>query len=214
MGESETARIRIEERHRAEQQILEQTEKLQDRLARAVETGNQQSIQYAQTSIKLWEAQAVELREYIDLLEKDLIAALEEFRKKQEEIAREAERLKRIEQAVQATKQAFEDLAVAAIFEFDSIGEAAKRLARILAEDLLRILVLRPLVNAIAGAFGAPGAGAVPGAQSGGRHQGLTLVGEGGPELVDFRQPARVYNNEQLQSALSRWNSRRDNDKF
>ena len=31
---------------------------------------------------------------------------------------------------------------------------------------------------------------------------GLTVVGEGGPELADFDRPARVYSNDALQRAL------------
>ena len=43
---------------------------------------------------------------------------------------------------------------------------------------------------------------AVPRRQSGGSAYGLTLVGEGGPEVADFGRPARIYNNEQLARAL------------
>ena len=41
--------------------------------------------------------------------------------------------------------------------------------------------------------------GGFPGfAQHGGLHRGLTVVGEDGPEFVDFRRPGRVYTNETL----------------
>ena len=39
-------------------------------------------------------------------------------------------------------------------------------------------------------------------AASGGRVGGLTLVGEAGPELVDFRRPAQVYSNDRLRQAI------------
>lgn len=39
-------------------------------------------------------------------------------------------------------------------------------------------------------------------AASGGTRTGLTVVGERGPELIDFRNPGRVYNNEELSSAM------------
>lgn len=47
------------------------------------------------------------------------------------------------------------------------------------------------------------GAGVIRGLESGGVGYGLTLVGEGGPELVDFRTPARVYNNTETNNLLS-----------
>ena len=52
----------------------------------------------------------------------------------------------------------------------------------------------------------APGLGTAlgfVGLQDGGlANRGLAVVGEAGPELVDFRQPGRVYTNEELQNAL------------
>ena len=42
----------------------------------------------------------------------------------------------------------------------------------------------------------------IPGAQGGGIHSGLTLVGEAGPELVNFRQPTRVTTNSDLREAV------------
>ncbi len=44
----------------------------------------------------------------------------------------------------------------------------------------------------------------IPGRQYGGLGRGLTLVGEAGPELIDFRQPGRVYSNEALAAAIGR----------
>ena len=46
--------------------------------------------------------------------------------------------------------------------------------------------------------------GGVPGKAAGGPVGGLTLVGEAGPELVDFRRPGMVYSNEQLAQAIGR----------
>ena len=43
----------------------------------------------------------------------------------------------------------------------------------------------------------------VPGRQAGGLASGLTLVGERGPELVDFRRPAQVYSTDALARAFS-----------
>jgi len=44
----------------------------------------------------------------------------------------------------------------------------------------------------------------LPGLQHGGFHPGgLALVGERGPEIVDFRTPSRIYSNEDLGEAIS-----------
>ena len=44
--------------------------------------------------------------------------------------------------------------------------------------------------------------GKIPGFAKGGFASGMAMVGEKGPELVDFRQPGRVYTNEQLGAAM------------
>ena len=44
-------------------------------------------------------------------------------------------------------------------------------------------------------ASGSTASGIIPAFASGGLAQGLSLVGEQGPELVDFKTPARVYSN-------------------
>ena len=100
-----------------------------------------------------------------------------------------------------ATSRAFESLGLAAIRNFNNIGEAARNLASELANNLLRILFLRPIANALGGALG--GALGIPQAQFGGFHSGLTLVGERGPELVDFRSPARVTSQEDIRAAAA-----------
>ena len=40
-------------------------------------------------------------------------------------------------------------------------------------------------------------------AMAGGIHSGLTLVGEQGPELVDFTSPSRVYTASQTEGLMS-----------
>ena len=72
------------------------------------------------------------------------------------------------------------------------------------------------ILGALGGLFGFGGGGSgggpfaglfgqgIPGfAQHGGLHQGLTVVGEGGPELADFRQPARIYPTETLRELVA-----------
>lgn len=57
------------------------------------------------------------------------------------------------------------------------------------------------LAAAAAAAF--VGAGVIRGLETGGVANGLTLVGEGGPELINVGSPSRVFNNEDTMSMLS-----------
>ena len=67
---------------------------------------------------------------------------------------------------------------------------------------LIEALIIQPLVSGITAGLGS--LFGVPGLQSGGfSGTGFRVVGEAGPELVDFRNPGRVYTNSELQSALS-----------
>lgn len=96
---------------------------------------------------------------------------------------------------------AFGDFASQTITNFKNIGQAARELGRVIVDSLIKRLIASPIANAITGGlstlFG------VPGLQSGGLGSGLTLVGEAGPELVDFRKPGRVYSNDALAAALN-----------
>ena len=82
---------------------------------------------------------------------------------------------------------------------FRNAGDEAKAFARTLINDVLNAFIRSGLQRLFGGAiFG------IPGFQRGGlADRGLALVGEAGPEIVDFRSPGRVYTNEQLQSAIS-----------
>ena len=84
------------------------------------------------------------------------------------------------------------------------MGQSASDAVRALAAELLaaltRALIIQPIVAAITGGVG----GFLPAFASGGyAGTGRGIVGEEGPELIDFRRPARVYNNEQLSAALA-----------
>ena len=84
-------------------------------------------------------------------------------------------------------------------------SEAVKSFISSLANLVLQYTVLIPLAQSLAGAiggFGIGGGGAIPGFASGGFGRGLALVGEGGPELVDFGSGSRVYTNDQLADAV------------
>ena len=114
---------------------------------------------------------------------------------------KEIEGLERIEKAIGLITKSFEDLTVAAISNFDNIGEAAQRLAKQLVDELLRVLILRPIFDALSG--GLSGFLGVRQAAAGGYASGLTIVGERGPEIADFRSPARVTSTEDIRAAAA-----------
>ena len=66
-----------------------------------------------------------------------------------------------------------------------------------LATEIFRLVLNQQLASAIPRLFESLDAGS---AQTGGFAQGLTLVGEGGPEYVDFTRPGRVYSNATLKA--------------
>ena len=113
--------------------------------------------------------------------------------------ASEIERLNK--STADSIAQAFGEAAKNIILDFDNIGDAVKNLARTIINELANRIIAIPIANAVGGLFGSlfPG---IPGLQGGGRGSGLTLVGEAGPELVDFRKPAQVYSNERLRDAI------------
>ena len=96
--------------------------------------------------------------------------------------------------------RAFGDFASSAISNFRDIGEAARELGRVIVDSIINKLIAGPIADFVAGGLGS--LFGIPGLQDGGLGRGLTLVGEAGPELVDFRRPGRVYSNEDLANAL------------
>ena len=84
--------------------------------------------------------------------------------------------------------------------------DAVKGLISSLANLVLQYTVLIPLAQSLSTAIGGFGlfGGGIPGAATGGFHRGLTVVGERGPELVDFGSGgAQVYTNDQLADAVA-----------
>lgn len=95
----------------------------------------------------------------------------------------------------------------------DHIKQAVRDLAQTILNELQNALVVQPIVQfltqfaqagatALAARFGATPVEVPDFARHGGIHQGLTVLGEAGPELVNFRSPARVYPNRDLGSLL------------
>ena len=98
---------------------------------------------------------------------------------------------------VQDIQGAFDTIFNTIIDDSLSFSERLRDIFRQLAREILSQLIFRQLAAQIVTALGG-----VQTAQTGGLHRGLTLVGEGGPEIVDFRDPARVYTTEELGAAL------------
>ena len=123
---------------------------------------------------------------------------LPEFKSELESVNDE---LRNTESIMQKVKSSFEDWAMSALDGFDSVGEGLKGLAKSLLREAWRTQVVSPLSGALFGESGGGGllgglfGGLIPARADGGMAHGLTLVGERGPEIVDFRKPGMVYPN-------------------
>lgn len=95
--------------------------------------------------------------------------------------------------------RAFADIASGA----ESASDAGQRLLSTLIQLAAQVLLIRPLEQALAGGGLSGGLFSFFTAQHGGLHQGVGLVGEDGPEVVDFTTPGRVYSNDELTQALA-----------
>ena len=130
--------------------------------------------------------------------EADALDSLISAREAAEETRRAIEN---IEQLGPDLSRSFKDFARAAIRNFDDIGDAAAALGDRILTTLIDRLFLNPIFDQIVDPFFSS-IFSVGAAQHGGVHRGLTLVGEAGPEIVDFRNPSRVYTNDQLGAAI------------
>lgn len=191
--------------------ILRIIKSQRDEIRRTADEARQ--LQQAPASESLPFLQAEELRKATDQINK----AFEEQRSLYHEQQR---RLGNINDRI---ADSFGDLARGIAGDFDNIKDVARRFVLDLRNILLDELVFAPvrryfreLLRDITGEGqrSAPGGGLfgglgnfirglVPGLQTGGIGRGLTIVGERGPELVDFRSPARVYNSGDTQNILN-----------
>ena len=115
------------------------------------------------------------------------------------------ESVARLSGSVETIARAFSRFAIGVIDDFRGIGSAVSNLAKTIRDELLTVLLLRPLTTQlasfVAGNIGLPTT-VTPRQRGGFTPPGLTLLGEGGPELVDFRRPGQVYSTSQLAAAL------------
>ena len=106
-----------------------------------------------------------------------------------------AKREERIESFAQDAAASFEELVFSIDRDLSNLGDALRGFFNDLARSVFRQVVTEPLGDVISGFIGKRAGG--------GYARGLTLVGEVGPELVDFRSPAQVYSSQQLGRALA-----------
>ena len=103
------------------------------------------------------------------------------------------------DRTAQSIANAFGDAAAQVVVDFSNLTNTVRSLINSIVSALAQRFIAQPITNAFTGLLG----GLFGTAQTGGLHSGLTLVGEAGPELVDFRNPARVYTNNQLRDTIS-----------
>ena len=121
------------------------------------------------------------------------------------EATREAnESFQSLQSTIRTIEGSFGSFVSDTITGFKSIGDAARQLANTIIRSLAQSFIADPITKAIGGLFGGGGIGSLFGFQDGGfANPGFAVVGEAGPEIVDFRRPARIYSNEDLGAALS-----------
>lgn len=156
-----------------------------------------------QINIERQKAQEITTQIELNMANRDALASqLEIYGQVIERAAAQTEVIERQRRLWATVEQSVEDFGVSAITNFRNIGDAARALGNTILQAFTRALVIQPLLGALG--LGGGGFGFPPGFQRGGfADRGFALVGEGGPEVVDFRNPGRVYTNEQLASALS-----------
>jgi len=219
VDEESGARQRLLDINRTLNQVADERIQLQNRLNDAVEAGNDEEAAALRKSIALLAEDGAEVSELIALTE-SLTAARQRLNTITDEQNALQQRLQRTSNTLQYS---FEGFFTQIITGAESASDALRNLARVIVNELARALIAQPIAAGLAGIlqptlagiFGGAGAGApaagrgYAGTQSGvaafaqgGLADGLSFVGEQGPELVDFRNPGRVYSNADLSQAL------------
>lgn len=104
-------------------------------------------------------------------------------------------------------RQAFMHLGDSIVGNFANAKDALKSFARELVNIGIRRMLLNPLATGLFGAADGSTTGLFGGifnsfADGGLAGRGMALVGERGPEIVDFAQPGRVYTTKELGAAM------------
>ncbi len=200
---------RLTAQYEIRNRFIERERQLRQTLAQAIEAGDVAGQANAIAAIEQFKELASEQQGLIDLALKRVDAEMR-LADQQRQTSLQQQKLQGI---ANDTGQAFADFANQAILNFENIEDAVEQLGRSIIQNIINNLVAIPLSNAIStglssafsggGGTTPPPTGTARFASGGFARGGLALVGERGPELVDFRNPARVYPNDELREAVS-----------
>lgn len=146
----------------------------------------------------------------VQRLERELAAAIAAG--DQETAAQKEKELARAELTAEAEEKIREEKRKSAVFaKVLSIAEAIINTAKAITKALEAGPLLGPILAGVVGALGAIQIAAIiaepiPQFADGGVAHGLSLVGEQGPELVNFGSPSRVFTNDETNSMLGGFN--------
>lgn len=177
----------------------------QAELERSRARGDQDAISAARSRIDLVVAE----QEGVD----DLIDYWRRYAEIQREIAElntVNEQARQLEGLFSSISSSIEDAIVRWAVAFEDGKQVFRSFVQTVISEIIRVLVVRQILGAIFGAAGGGfnsasllGTSDFQGFHQGGLAQrGFAVVGERGPELVDFRRPSRVYSNEDLAGAI------------
>ncbi len=187
--------------------------------ARDAETAALQTIVQLNKATALWQGQRAEVARLSEVIDRDLLGALEKYGEAQERLAEQTANDNRIMDANREIAEGVVGIA-RSFRDAESAADGFREGLRSLIDRLLELVLFQPLVEGLATSlksidlssflgFGSGGGGAtgavlqLAGFAGGGlARPGPALVGERGAEVIDFRHPGRVYSNEQLGAAL------------
>lgn len=216
------ARDRLLAVYRTLNRVADERLALQNRLNEAVKSGNEEEAARLEKSVALLSESGERVKELTRLSEE-----LADRRRTLNSLTDEQIQLdSRLQSVTSSLKYSFENTFTSIITGAESAADAVRNLALTIINELARALIAQPIAAGLAGilqpalgslfgaaAFGGASAGGGVGPNggilanagrfaAGGLADGLSFVGEQGPELVDFRNPARVYSNADLTRAL------------
>lgn len=219
----------------AEQDAHQLTAQQADNLRREELTGYQDKLQEILSSQQLNTEQRLQIMQEYSNAVKDMESATASDYKTAWEDALDYIRNKTYDQratiqsGIDDILDSFTNFGQNMLTDSKSIGERFddlfKSLANSILNTMMKVIMQGLVMNSIMGMFGMGGgssAGSIGGVKlytdmsgwspvsfhaKGGRAEGWAIVGEKGPELVDFSQPGRVYTAEQTAKALNGSNS-------
>ena len=161
------------------------------RVGRQAGDAARQQITGIEEAIIAWRSQREEVEQLIQVIDRDLGAAYETLA---------------ASSAIDSQRDAFRGFLNEVLAGTASMEDAARRFGQTILQEVINRLISQPITDFLFGILsgglggGGGGIGQLFGGffQRGGIAHGLSIVGENGPELVNFREPARVFPNEAL----------------